>query len=95
MRRAFSKTDQPPYFPHASLLYSPLSAHEAKARISRMQDEGIFKRSKNSSGEDRVVFGAEKGEGIERLDLVAVELWDSNGSVGEWKRLERIELTQL
>lgn len=94
MRSAFHQADQPAYFPHASLLYSPMTEQEAKARIAKMEEERIFKRSKNAAGEERVAFGTQAGKGINHLDLVAVELWDSNGSVGEWKKLETICLAQ-
>jgi hypothetical protein len=79
MRSALGKQDQPPFFPHASLLYAPLSAAEAEERIEQLRKDGVW-----STQGDGIEFGSEK---LKTLSLGRVELWDTNGQVQEWKCL--------
>ena len=86
MRKTFSLHAQPDYFAHCSLLYAPLSSEEAKEQIQVMKKEGVFSGSKA-----HVSFGKGVNK-MTHITLGAVELWDSNGPVEKWKKLERVEL---
>jgi hypothetical protein len=86
MRETFSLQDQPEFFPHCSLLYAPLSEEEAKKQILDMQANGVVSGEQGS-----ILFGRGK-ERMGKVTLGAIELWDSNGPVEKWKKLERVEL---
>ena len=85
LRRAFHLTEQPPYFPHVSLLYADIDADESKRQISRMESDGIFKRNKSQQG---ISFA-----GLDSIDFVSIDLYDCNGRPDEWKMLHSIPLS--
>lgn len=94
MRDTFNAHDQPPYFPHCSLLYGHLSTEQAQETIHSL------KRGKTPlyrEFDDGIAFGSSNfnNEPINQIELGAVELWNTNGSVGEWKRVERLSLSDL
>ncbi|PWN51135.1 hypothetical protein IE53DRAFT_379202 [Violaceomyces palustris] len=93
MRQAFSSRlasrtqAESPYFPHCSLLYSDIDSSEAERAIRIMESNHVFKRIEPDGDVDLIDFS-----GITSFEFQAVELWDSNGPVEDWKLLERIDL---
>jgi len=83
-KKAFSQDSQPPYFPHLSLLYSDLSGTEAQKIIEVMEQDGTWKEEAPGCW-----FGREK---IRDVQFEEIELWDCNGPVGDWKKLNSMKL---
>lgn len=88
MRRAFSVDEsEPSYFPHCSLVYADLDEEQADAQIAVMKSQGVFKREQGRAG---ITL-----DHMDHITLHAVELWDSNGAVGEWRKLEEYVFSEV
>ncbi|SPO36812.1 uncharacterized protein PSFLO_02283 [Pseudozyma flocculosa] len=87
MRTAFDLTSQSPFFPHISLLYSDIGAHEAKRQIDTMEQRGTFSRHQTGDGHNAITFA-----GLSHVEFVAIDLYDCNGPPDQWKRLHSIPL---
>lgn len=61
-----------------------MSADQAQNVISRMEQEGTFRRSQSFSFQS-----------ITSIDFDSVELWDCTGPVQDWKRLKGLSLAEL
>jgi len=94
MRDAFNAHDQPAYFPHCSLLYGHLTKYQTQHTITSLKegDRPLYQQT-----ESGINFGySESGKTpIDQIELGAVELWNTNGSVAEWKLVKRISLSDL
>ncbi|PWN34495.1 2, 3 cyclic phosphodiesterase [Meira miltonrushii] len=94
MRDAFNAHDQPPYFPHCSLLYGHLTKEQMQQTIQSLKqgDRPLY----HETGKG-IAFGiSDSGKNpIKQIELGAVELWNTNGSVADWKRVHRINLSDL
>lgn len=86
VRRAFgiNAEEAGPYFPHCSLIYAHLDERQAREKISAMERDGVFAR--NPSGRGITIADTD------HIALRAVELWDSNGPVENWRKLEEFIL---
>lgn len=94
MREAFNAHDQPPYFPHCSLLYGHLTKEQVQETIHSLKQGNRPLYKETGKG---ITFGSlESGKDrIDQIELGAVELWNTNGSVAEWKRVHTINLSEM
>ena len=91
MRDAFNAHDQAPYFPHCSLLYGHLTKQQIQQTITALKQGNSAIYQETGTG---LAFGPGK-DSISQIELGAVELWNTNGSVAEWKRVNKINLSEL
>ncbi|KAN0065400.1 hypothetical protein ACQY0O_001236 [Thecaphora frezii] len=90
MRSALHLTSQPPFFPHASLLYSGIDADEAQRQIAAMEEAQVFVRSPPHHNQQHhsITFA-----GLSEIDFISIDLYDCNGPPHQWKRIDSIPLS--
>jgi Cyclic phosphodiesterase-like protein len=95
MRKTFKKESQPAYFPHVSLLYADIGEDGAREEIARLRKAGLWEVLQPSAeGQSRAILGTE-GNGakpITSVHFTKLSLWDTNGPVAAWKKLEEMDL---
>lgn len=88
MRDAFKLHDQPAFFPHISLLYADLTAHQAHTHIRDMERRGVFTRVEQPDPNGSDINFA----GLTQVDFLELQLYDCNGSPETWKPLHTFRL---
>ncbi|CEH12843.1 RNA ligase/cyclic nucleotide phosphodiesterase [Ceraceosorus bombacis] len=97
LAKAFDKPQSAPYFPHASLIYGDMTLDQAESHIAQLRESGWVSTGANahastcSVGDPKVA----KEDRLTHLQLVSIELWDTNGPVQDWKRLRSAKIDSL
>lgn len=84
--------ERPPYFPHISLLYSEISAEEAQQRIDQLKSAGSLVTLGHGVQVTNTGFGDDHIQPLESVRFTRLELWDCNGDVSSWKKLEGMDI---
>ncbi|KDN39246.1 2, 3 cyclic phosphodiesterase [Tilletiaria anomala UBC 951] len=86
MRKAFNKQEQPPYFPHISLLYAGIGGEGAEAEIAWAGEHRLWTKK----GQSIEVGPANARVGVATFSKLS--LWDTNGPVAQWKKLREMDV---
>ncbi|CAO1615778.1 unnamed protein product [Parajaminaea phylloscopi] len=88
-----SLRSRPPYFPHVSLVYAHIDRAEAQTRIDAIKKgRSVVSVADGSQIELHPVSGRQQQQPVLDVVFTKVQLWDCNGEVSTWHKLDSLAL---